>query len=252
MMRYQRQKGLSLVELMVAMVLSLFLLAGVITIFVNTKTSYSGQEALAALQENERLAASVLANTIRQAGYFPVNGTTPTNGYAFPPNNLFKTAGQVIYGTGSTIYLRYVTAPNDGLIGCNGQTNTGATQLPKTNIISMDSGKYALECAVIATGSNSSGTSHRIISPLGDQPFNPNGGGISGMQVLYGVGANTLGSVDQYMNASQITTNDAWVKVRSVMITLDFENPLYDANHPDGQPQTLPLTRVINLQNLSK
>lgn len=251
MMGDRYQKGLSLVELMVALVLSLFLLAGVITIFVNTKVGYSGQQALAALQENQRLAASVLSNTVRQAGYYPYSSTNSNLVY-FPANARFAGNGQVVYGTNSTIMVRYVTAPNDGVLDCNGGTNTGTTQLFQTDIIGLDPNTHALECATVVTGSNSAGTPYPIVSPLGGQPFNPSGGGISGMHVLYGVAPLHTSSVEQYLDASQITSHGIWMQVRSVMITLDFDNPLYDPKHPDGQPQTVTMTRVINLQNLAQ
>lgn len=244
MIDFRRQKGLSLVELMVALVLSLFLLTGVITIFINTKVSYSAQQALAALQENQRLASTVLSNTIQQAGYFPYNSTTPTNQYAFPAKNNFALPGQVIYGTGSTIEVRYVTAPNDGLINCNGGSNTGSTQYSVTEVISLNSD--SLECSV------GSGSPQQIVSPLGSQAYNPKGGGISGMQVLYGVAPKKSDSVDQYLDASQVQSQNEWMQVRSVLITLDFVNPMYDPKHANGQPQTLKMTRVINLQNLTR
>lgn len=243
MSRYGRQHGLSLVELMVAMVLSLFLLAGVITVFVNTKVSYSGQQALAALQENQRLASTLLANTIQQAGYFPYGTTTPTNLVAFPSNATFTTPGQVIYGTGSTIMVRFVASPNDGLINCNGGTNTSTVQVSYTNTISINPTQYALECAV------GSAASQPIISPLGTQPVSPNGGGVSGMQVLYGVVPSGGDSVGQYLTASQVQSQNAWMLVHSVYITLDFVNPLYEANQANGQPKTLTMTQVIDLKN---
>lgn len=246
MMGYHHQKGLSLVELMVALVLSLFLLTGVITIFINTKVSYSAQQALAALQENQRLASTVLGNTIQQAGYFPYNSTTPTNKYAFPANNTFALAGQVIYGTNSTIKIRFVTAPNDGLINCNGGSNTGSIQYSVTDIISLNSSQDSLECAV------GTGKPQPIVSPLGSQAYNPNGGGISSMQVLYGVAPQGSDSVDQYLNASQVQSKNEWMQVHSVLITLDFVNPMYDPNHVNGQPQTLKMTQVINLRNLAR
>lgn len=64
-----RQQGLSLVEIMVAMVISVILLAGVVQIFVGSKTTYRVQEGLSRLQENGRFATDLLARDIRMAGY---------------------------------------------------------------------------------------------------------------------------------------------------------------------------------------
>ncbi|AOV18274.1 hypothetical protein BJI67_15470 [Acidihalobacter aeolianus] len=247
----QTQRGLGLVELMVAMVLSLFLVAGVITVFVGTKESYNAQQAMAALQENERLAASVLADTIQQAGYFPYGQTTQTNLAAFPAAGSFKTAGQVIYGTNNTIMVRYVAGPyvagsNDAIINCNGGTNASSQQVTYVNAFDLDMGKAELQCAV------NSGSAQPIVSPLSSQALNPTGGGISGWQVEYGIATQSGNSVEQYLTASQVTAQNAWMQVRSVVITLNFVNPLYNPNQPAGQPQTLTMTRVIGLENLQQ
>lgn len=65
--RYSR--GLSLVELMVALVLSLVIGAAVLQMFLASKTTYSLQNAMARVQENGRFAVSFLASDIRMAGF---------------------------------------------------------------------------------------------------------------------------------------------------------------------------------------
>lgn len=64
-----RQRGLSIVELMVAMLISLLLLAGVVQIFVSSKSTYRTQEALSRLQENARFAVDFVNRRVRLAGY---------------------------------------------------------------------------------------------------------------------------------------------------------------------------------------
>ena len=64
-----RQRGLSIVELMVTKVISLTLLAGVVQIFLSSKTTYRTQEALSRLQENARFAVSLVNRRVRLAGY---------------------------------------------------------------------------------------------------------------------------------------------------------------------------------------
>lgn len=65
----ESQKGLSLVELMVAMLIGLFLISGVVKIFVDSKKTYSFQQSLARIQENGRMALEFLGRDIRMAGY---------------------------------------------------------------------------------------------------------------------------------------------------------------------------------------
>ncbi len=64
-----RQDGFTVVEIMVAMVISLILLAGVIQLFVGSKVTYRAQEGLARMQENGRFAVDYLARDLRVAGY---------------------------------------------------------------------------------------------------------------------------------------------------------------------------------------
>lgn len=65
----QRQQGLSLVELMIAMTLSLLLMAGVLQIFLASKQTYSANSALSRVQENGRFAMEFLSSDIRSAGF---------------------------------------------------------------------------------------------------------------------------------------------------------------------------------------
>jgi type IV pilus assembly protein PilW len=64
-----RQKGFSLIELMIALVIGLMIIAGVLQVFVGSTITYSMQSGLSKIQENGRFAMSFLARDIRQAGY---------------------------------------------------------------------------------------------------------------------------------------------------------------------------------------
>lgn len=64
-----QQRGFSMVELMVAIVVSLLLMTGTIQIFANNKQTYRVQEALSRLQENGRFAVNLLTKDIRMAGF---------------------------------------------------------------------------------------------------------------------------------------------------------------------------------------
>lgn len=62
-------RGFSLVELMIAMLLGLFLTAGVLYIFSYNKTTYRVQEGLARVQETGRFLQYYLTRQIRMAGF---------------------------------------------------------------------------------------------------------------------------------------------------------------------------------------
>lgn len=65
----QRQRGLSLVELLIAISLGLFLSWGAIQAFMAGKRTYTMQQATSRIQENGRLAQEFLAYDIRNAGF---------------------------------------------------------------------------------------------------------------------------------------------------------------------------------------
>jgi len=75
MMNYQRQHGLSIIELMVAIALSMILILGVFQIFSASRHSSQVQTELARLQENARFALDVLSHDIRMAGKLGCNST---------------------------------------------------------------------------------------------------------------------------------------------------------------------------------
>lgn len=75
-----RQSGLSLVELMIAITLSLILTLGVIEIFSSSKQTNRTQTALGGVQENARFALDLLSYDLRMAGNIGCNrNATVTN-----------------------------------------------------------------------------------------------------------------------------------------------------------------------------
>jgi len=70
------QYGLTLVEIMVAITISLILLAGVVKIFQSAKQSYNIQQALSRIQENARLMTDVMIRDITTSGYLGCLGAT--------------------------------------------------------------------------------------------------------------------------------------------------------------------------------
>jgi type IV pilus assembly protein PilW len=64
-----KQAGFSLIELMIALVIGLILVAGVLQVFVGSTITYSMQSGLSKIQENGRFAISFLSRDIRQAGF---------------------------------------------------------------------------------------------------------------------------------------------------------------------------------------
>ncbi|MEZ2416697.1 PilW family protein [Luteibacter sp. RCC_6_2] len=65
---FQRSRGVTLVELMVAMVLGLIVAGGIVTVFMSTSSSNRAQTQLARLQEAGRFAVNRIADDLKMAG----------------------------------------------------------------------------------------------------------------------------------------------------------------------------------------
>ena len=119
-MNTHNQKGLSLVEVLVALIISLFLLAGVVQVYVGNRTAYAFSEGLSRIQENARFAMDSIKRDIRMAGFRGcatenfVNNLNPAGtNYSSNLHDFFK--NPAIEGT-----------ENDGLNGSDSITIRGA------------------------------------------------------------------------------------------------------------------------------
>jgi type IV pilus assembly protein PilW len=238
-MRGRRQRGFTLVELMVTVAIALFLLFGLGTIVQNVKATSANQALLAQLQDGERLAMIMMTDVTQEAGYFPnpVNNSSASLVATGP-----FAGGQAIYGTHinganpDTLQVRYLTASGDGILTCHGTSNTTGGTVLYTNTFSVD----PVQGLMCDDGSGALA----LVS------------GVTNLQVVYGVKRN-LGlpgnDVDTYLNASQMAAAD-WLNVTAVTITLTFANPLAAAassstNEGVSQPTTVSFTRVVDIMN---
>ena len=97
--------GFSLVELMVAMALSLILLAGVLAIFASSRTTYETTDRLSRIQESGRFALDSLVRDLRSAGYIGCSRRAPFTNALNNPNSVmwnfaFPVQGFDAQGTG--------------------------------------------------------------------------------------------------------------------------------------------------------
>ncbi|MBB3102110.1 prepilin-type N-terminal cleavage/methylation domain-containing protein [Azomonas macrocytogenes] len=158
-----RQHGLSLVELMVAMTLSCFLLLGVSQIYIDNKRHYLYQQGQSDNQENGRFTLLLLEQQLAKAGYRRRPDVDMEQ--AFPATS--KTAGGKTCALGSgisiskidatSICLRYQPRDADER-DCAGNGPGGTTDLsqpyttPITNppafieIITLDKNNSSLRC----------------------------------------------------------------------------------------------------------
>lgn len=68
--RISRQSGLTITELLISMVLGMFLISGLLSVFLGGLTTFRTNDALARIQESGRFAMELMRRDLRQAGYF--------------------------------------------------------------------------------------------------------------------------------------------------------------------------------------
>ncbi len=244
----QRQGGFTLLELMIALMIGLFLVGALLIVVQDNKRAFTSQNQLARLQDLERLAMTILTDAIQQNGYF-TDPTTYTATSLFPSSGSnFPLAGQTLngfsnYSAGAdTILIRRGAVAGDGIIdGCTGTTYTGT-------ITTIGANFYIPAASTGNGGQIWCGENSQYYMVVGDIAgfVTRNPIQVTNMTFLYGVnstGAST--SVDTYKTAAQMATAD-WLNVISVQITLSFTNPLYTAPGL-GQPQTITFSRVVDI-----
>ncbi len=228
--RSHRESGFTLIELMIAIAVALFLVGGLLVILQNVSRTQRNQALLAQLQDNQRVSMTIITDVVQSAGYFP-DPTTNTLVGALPADaGSGLAAGQALYGTHSTadpgdkLTVRFATASDDTIINCIGGTNTSGAMATYINAFSVNSGQ--LVCAL------NGGAASPLVS------------GLKRMDVWYGVKRDFSAdnnSIDTYLKADQLVAAD-WSSISSVKVRLTFDNPL--AGQP-GQPATVQFTRVI-------
>jgi len=163
MLLRQKQKGFSLVELMVAIVVGLILVAAVIELFVNNRQVYRVQDAQSRLQESGRYAMKILADNIEKAGYLgcatrsnvtlvnslndanaylwnfsmPIQGNEATGANNWTPALDASVGGSSPVGGNDVITIRTVEPPEIRIITHTPSTPPGSADIivnPGTNL----------------------------------------------------------------------------------------------------------------------
>src|SRR6476469_6717620 len=101
--------GFTLIELMIALVLGLLVIAGAIGIFMANRRAYASTETLGRMQETARVAFELMARDVREAGANPCGSKIP------------------VANTLNTTSDWYMSTIASGMIGHDGAVSTGAT-----------------------------------------------------------------------------------------------------------------------------
>lgn len=204
---HRDQRGLTLVEIMVAITISLLLLAGVIQIFSGTKSSYNLQNGLGRMQENGRYAMDMLARDIGMAGF-----------YSIPADFLTKVPFPIIAANTADNVTPNVDL---GLTVASGQASDiiEITYIANSDCLGNDTSaggvavnRYFLQGTDLMCLGNGSNTPQILAE------------GVENMQILYGLDTtNDSGTADpdtiaeRYVSAGNVAD---WSSVVSVRIAL--------------------------------
>ena len=135
---YDRQRGMSLIELMIGIVLSLLILTAVLYSFAGSRASYQHLTSFSAVQESGRIALEVLNRDLRMAGN-PGCGNLNALDHRTPllfSNNVVLTSAPGASATapdgitvryGGALAASVVSSPSDKEIELSSLTPLGAT-----------------------------------------------------------------------------------------------------------------------------
>jgi type IV pilus assembly protein PilW len=249
-----RQRGVSMVELMIAMLLGLFLMAGVLQLFSSNKQTFGSMEGIADIQDGARAGIERLKSRVRMAGYMgcsnanalsPNNITTGNANVAFGPNvmitgvdNDANTGNSIVDGT-DALTVVFATAANTA-INANMTSRTGNIVISSNpNNFRMDDALIITDCenADVFGVSNFTGTGpYTIAHALNDQ---------NGDQV------NTTTSLSKpYLanNSLIMSLSNVGYEVRDTTRTDDTGNPVLALFEIQGATATEVVTGVEDMQ----
>jgi type IV pilus assembly protein PilW len=270
-----RQAGVTLVELMVALVIGLVVSAAAVAALIVARNGFNTVDSTAQLRENARFSADLIQRLAVQAGFEDVaggqNSTVPPQGKApavqgfddalmpDPADPATLASGSRSTGCGGVsdtsclngsdaLVLRFWGTSRNGaadgsMINCAGIAEPEGTDRATSvfHVVRSQAGEPTLVCTYRAAD----GTWQ-------SEPLVP---GVESFQVLYGVDnvvpntaptAGTDSVPDRYLRASQLVvagdaveTDNNWRRVRSLRLGLVFRGPANDAVDRAATEQTL-------------
>ncbi len=255
------QRGLTLVELLVSVVLMLLVVLATVALFTVSSSSYKTVDAGQELQDNARFAMEVLSQATRSAGFQDRTGPTSTGSnmtdLVFGPgtpetwrlegaNNaqLTSSTSAIAFGNNNGVNLsdalviRFFGASStanptqaDGsMIDCSGRAipyPSGSADVGVSAFfVAVVNGEPELQCKSYNPGSGSFSTSQVIR-------------GVESFQVMYGLDTNNDDIPDRWVSAdtawTPFTASPSWNNVTAVRVGMLLRGPVGSAQ---GQSAT--------------
>ncbi len=207
------QRGIGLVEMMIAATLGLIVMASVFQIYINARQSQRMNNALFRLQENGRVAISLMKTTARMAGYV-ADGTASVD-TVFPASGAFAKGAAVVgveddddAGNGikdhtDWFMVRYQGNAQDNLVfDCLGNPLPSGNPAYPNDVLPMTFGISNDNELFCERGGG--GVVSRVT--IAD--------GVADMQLLYGVDDNADKAADYYVSADSVPDFSRVVSIR--------------------------------------
>jgi type IV pilus assembly protein PilW len=197
-----REKGFTLIELMIAIVLGLLLIAATVTVFISTKQGYRLENGLSLMQATGRATLDLLSREIMMAG--------------FPQSENIESfiQAQTTDGGGS----------NSDRFAVRYQSDTDCLNQPTSdgyarNVYFIQGN--ALVCGIVDKNNPAIVTNQTVIVQ-----------GVENMQLLYGedhTAGDSVTNATRYVTAGNVTDWDNVVSVR-IGIIVDSQSPVATSN----------------------
>lgn len=225
--------GFTLVELLVGLVLSLFIIGVALTYFISSSQTFKSHTAESVIQENSRFALEFLTQNFRLAGM------NPSDDFTVSLNTIYNAAK---CGAGES-------GISDGASGSERCTREGDSSTNNSDRVAIDYALHAESTAIVANGCNGSdlnvpaNSTLRVASTLwtadidGDgvrslycQTINIDTGvaagpaapivdGVDRMQVQYGIDNNDDGVIERYQSFTNLGASNI-DKVKAIRLAL--------------------------------
>lgn len=225
------QTGLSLIELMIAMLIGLFLLLSISSVYLSNLKSSKARDQYSQLEDNARLALESMSKIIEHTGYAEkvvmfgdkfITQPVVSNQCVVNNNALFNTFGSTADDdsgakfTGDKIGVIYL-ASTELNVDCTGNVAPPKCQLGDPLNKGKDPSLSRIYNAFFVEQQGSDGKLVCLSSlAVGKQVIADN---IENMQITYGIDTNGDDLVDQYVDASNVPGGN-WNSILSAQIAL--------------------------------
>ena len=194
----QHQAGMTLIEIMIALLIGAFLLGGVLQIFINAKQTYRMQDNLSRLQENGRFALDLIGRDVRMTSYWGC---------------LTRAPGDItVVNSTVTLKAAFTTTPPAGASCGTTVDPTAAYYTDATSTIS-----YSINNANTSLRKTTNNQSNDLIE------------GVENMQILYGEDTNDTDNwANYYVPANNVVNWENVVSIRVSLLIRSLEDNIAD------------------------